>query len=456
MLNGWAARLARIAIFASLLVTPACCLQAISGNDFNDGGDAGLDAGGDAGARDSGIDAGIDAGVDAGFDAGSDGGDAGAPDAGGVCGPAADLTTYTSSVPVYFSRFAYSADMNGDGLLDLIMASFKPYGSPSDPDNTPFFVALGQPGGGLGPAQPYALGGGSSLAVGDLNGDGLPDVVAGGEDPAHFDTDAGSYVNVYLNDGDGGLIFNHSYAASGSPVAIGDVDGDGLADIVLGGLGSSEILYGTVGGHFTNPSNLPEVVIDFMGFMAVADLNGDGRADIVGDDLHGQHLVVLLSQGRDDFKVTTYPTPAIGQILVIPGPSGAPDLVLGEAGYADALDDVYSSGGVAVMTNAGDGTFAAPRVYTVPGGLALAIGDFNGDCIPDIATTGSSGCESGWPIAVLFGDGDGGYVGPELISAADPGPVALSLLGPVDHPQALATTDYCDAGVTIYGDSSRY
>src|SRR5262249_22014687 len=143
-------------------------------------------------------------------------------------------------------RSIVSGFVNGDGNPDLVVANtgsnnlFIFFGDaaghyPSVPNGA---VATG--------AMPYAL------AMADLNGDGILDIAAANSDS--------NDVTVLLGDGKGGFT-----QASGSPftagtdpeaIAIGDLDGDGIPDIVVGNFSSNNItvLKGSGGGKFT-PTN---------------------------------------------------------------------------------------------------------------------------------------------------------------------------------------------------------
>src|ERR1700722_16670579 len=151
----------RVLAVASALDLAACCLSSISGSDHNDAGEGPpqcASAGGNcilplscagtilsaydcnpernpAGGgcclanllEDAGPDAGQDAGADAGPDARAD---SGAPDSGfeidaGMCGPASGLTT-SATYPLSMGEYVTSADLNGDGLLDLVAGQFVP------------------------------------------------------------------------------------------------------------------------------------------------------------------------------------------------------------------------------------------------------------------------------------------------------------------------------------------
>jgi len=456
---------------ACLVVIPTCLCREVSelvGTDDGgqtalvdaglDAGDAGVDGGLDAGktAVDAGPDAGEDAGPDAGFDAGRDSGVPPFPDSGAVAcdHPISDLdasVTYPLGNGIWL--FASAADLNGDGLLDLI----EGWGGG-------FSVLFGLPDGGLSePTQHDFLT--DWWAVGDVNGDGRPDLVLSTIAPPYG-------LMVFLNDGRGGfpqtlLIPTPSVAAG---IAIGDLNGDGRADLLAntndgqnpddpkawfwevflqvadGGFAASGWL-GIAPGFGSAPSPWAQAVF--------SDLNGDGLPDLVTTTEDQAHVAVLLNQGDGGFETTLYQVPALGQIGLLPRAGRLPDIVVGESGFTDPVGQTAL--GIGVMANRGDGTFAEPVTYANPGGNVFAIGDFNGDCIPDIATPPNLGyCQAGWPISVLYGDADGGFSSPVYLTATGEGPSTIAVLGPVDNPRTIAVADYCGGVVTVYGDASQH
>lgn len=137
-----------------------------------------------------------------------------------------------------------AADVNGDGFPDLIVANC---GSGSNCDNSGTAgVLLNNGDGTFQPAKTYSSGYASSVAVGDVNGDGRPDLVLADicEDEA---CDAG--VNVLLGNGDGTFQAATSYSSGGRgsySVAVVDVNGDHKPDI--------EVSNGDACGSCTNGS----------------------------------------------------------------------------------------------------------------------------------------------------------------------------------------------------------
>jgi uncharacterized protein (DUF2141 family) len=143
----------------------------------------------------------------------------------GVFAPAADYATGVQPVAIK------AADLNGDGKLDLLTAN---YGAALSPGTQGLSVLLQTAGGTFAAPVHYTTGYRSTaLAVGDLDGDGKLDVAVAN---AGLPGDPGS-VSVFLQDPAtaGALLAPATYRGSWGPlgVAIGDMDGDGRPDLVL-------------------------------------------------------------------------------------------------------------------------------------------------------------------------------------------------------------------------------
>jgi hypothetical protein len=177
-------------------------------------------------------------------------------------------------------------DLNGDGALDAVLArpaqSSLLYQNKNDGSGT-FQPPTPLPGSGR-----VTL----SLALADLNGDSMTDIVLGNNDAAS---------QVYLNDGTG--VFT---APTDLPdgerltnaVALGDLNGDGALDIVLGNAGRSSQVYlnkndGT--GAFASPLNIAGTG-NIASRIALGDLNGDGAPDLVIGNFRNQRSKVYLNR----------------------------------------------------------------------------------------------------------------------------------------------------------------
>jgi hypothetical protein len=190
-------------------------------------------------------------------------------------------------------------------------------------------------------------------------------------------------------------------------VGVGDFNGDGIADLAVanGGTNSStdpgsvSILLGNGDGTFRAAVNYAAGEAPWS--VAVGDFNGDGHADLVVADFGRGHgslasgtLSVLLGNGDGTFQAAQTYAGAWGASVAVKDFNG------------DGILDLAVSGGlgVRVLLGNGDGTFQTTPISYIAGTgpWGLAVGDLNGDGLPDLAVadlTTSSG------VSILINDG---------------------------------------------------
>jgi hypothetical protein len=311
-------------------------------------------------------------------------------------------------------------------------------------------VLLGLDDGGLSAPMSYAADGGEATcaAVGDLNGDGLADIAA---------IEIGNVI-ILANDGDGGFATFMIPVPTGDGnglfgIGIGDLNGDGLPDVAISaGTGASGlgivVMINEGSFSFSAPTPIPSVTSGDGAFL-VADLNGDGLADLVANTSDGSQLAVLLNMADGGFSEVDYPTslPIRDTIASLPfGRAGAPDLVI-------------SGPEIVVLRNDGRGAFTLEQVSGAPGFPGFVVtGDFNADCIPDFAImSGGFDCGSGsTDVAIFDGLADGGFDEHD-IPPITIGPYWFAPLGPANAARAFGFGAACaGTGITVYGDASRH
>jgi hypothetical protein len=313
------------------------------------------------------------------------------------------------------------ADFNGDGHLDLAVANNV---SPAT-----LCVLLGNGDGTFGSAQNYpAASLSESVAVGDFNGDGIPDLVVVSYSYGQF---LGS-ARIFLGNGDGTFSHTGTLPAAGRSVAIGDINGDGHLDLAVAGDSGVSIWLGNGDGTFQAGPNYaagsePQAV-------AMSDFNSDGHLDlaVVNANFPSAGTVsVLLGKGDGTFQaapsylVGLYP---LSVAVADFNSDGIADLVLANQGVAP------NSGTVSVLLGNGDGTFHLAATFADGSGpRSVAVGDFNGDGKPDIVTTNfyqqairSGGRIIESDVRVLLGNGDGTFQHAEPFAAAS-GPWAVAV-----------------------------
>jgi hypothetical protein len=209
---------------------------------------------------------------------------------------------FTAQTPVTVGSRDLSiavGDFNRDGNLDVAVPFCGAVctggsGSPG------VDILLGDGHGGFG--SPSALTGipvtaePNTVAVGDFNGDGNPDLAVLDE--------TGGNVLIYLGDGHGGFTAGTPVALGGSGeqhLALGDFNGDGRQDLAVSNGGNVSVALGNGSGGFGTPANF---ALGGTGYgIAVGDFNGDGRPDLaVAIEGSGTGVSVLFGNGDGTFQ----------------------------------------------------------------------------------------------------------------------------------------------------------
>jgi VCBS repeat protein len=303
-------------------------------------------------------------------------------------------------------------------------------------------------------ATPSHPSNGCPVAAVDFNRDGRLDVATRG---------ASSGVQIWLGHGDGTFATPVSFDTGSRRLeAVGDLNGDGRPDLVLAGYAAHDYNVGIRYGNALGFSSEQRVAVampagdpsspTYVDHAGVADLNGDRRPDlIVGgfDELGENPVVTLLNRGRlgngqEAFTQTAYRgtgNNSDGFVAKDFNEDGIADLVITASG-------LQSPGDIRLGLGDGSGGFGAlTDIGGHSGGVRHpAIADFDRDGHRDIAF----GTASTQPFSVRFGLGNGSF-GPELYGNRGPATASLARINANHdgHPDVVAV-DTRLPGVIVY------
>ena len=346
------------------------------------------------------------------------------------------------------------ADLSGNGIMDAVVTSAL--------SNT-VSVLLGNGDGTFQAPRQYAVGSfiaggpdslaglpnfGRAVVIADLTGNGIPDIVVANHDSGD--------ISVLLGRGDGTFEPQRRFDATSGPfsIAVGDLTSNGIEDIVVqdsiaGPTGHIAVLLGRGDGTFQPEQLISEPGNDLDNPIAIADVNHDGVPDLIVGSTLVRGIQIFLGRGDGTFDPAAVVSGPYGDTIAVADLKGDnPDIIVPDL-QANVVS--YSLGN-------GDGTFGpVTSLFAGEAPIAVAVADMGSqitlpdgstilgppDGIPDliVAATGTTLIAASGPpqITILPGlvDAQGNFAGfgaPEVLASSK-------------SPQDIQTADLAGNGV---------
>jgi hypothetical protein len=301
------------------------------------------------------------------------------------------------------TRAPVLADLNADGKLDVIVVN-------ASVDS--LTLRFGDGFGNFGAATRLATGPTPrAVAVADLNTDGLPELVVA--------TSVGVSLFKGLSGGTFSQKFDFPVAGSPYDVVIGDATGDGRPDVVTANSSGNSvtILTGGPPGVGLSGASVTLATTSAATSVALGDVDGNGVPDIVAANLNSSVVSVFRGKPAGGFQPKVDYATAAGPMLVKMGDldnDGDLDLVTASP-FPGRLSTIYNNG-------AGAFTFHddLPIVNEVN---AFELADLDGDAVPDAAISAGASAD----VIVLRGSGFGTFFSPAPVTTGHGVPLGLTV-----------------------------
>jgi VCBS repeat-containing protein len=287
----------------------------------------------------------------------------------------------TGSYPISVT----SADVNGDGKFDLIIANVL---------SKTVSVLMNNGDGTFAAKIDYATGyDPCSVTSADVNGDGKFDTI--------FVNTGSNTVSVLKNSGDGTFVTRVDYSTGKSPysVVIADLNGDGKSDLIVANWFSNTVSVLKNNGDGTFVTKVDYETGSGPLSVTSADVNGDGKSDLIIAN-HTSNTVSVLKNNGDgtfvtkvDYETGSWPESVTSADVNVDGNS---DLIVANSG----------SDTVSVLKNSGDGTFVTKVDYATGSyPKSVTSEDVDGDGKSDLVVVNNDSHE----VSVLKNNGDGTF-----------------------------------------------
>jgi len=303
------------------------------------------------------------------------------------------------------------ADFNNDGNQD-VAATIR------GTNRLAIFLGAGN-GGFSGPAYTDPLVSGTApndVVAGDVNGDGIPDLVTANSTSTN--------VSVLIGNGNGTFQTSVEYTVGTLPLSVklADFDGDGFKDIVVANQQTNNVSVLKNNGDGTFGAKTDYNVGTSPFALATGDLNGDGFQDVAVANSATGNVTLLLGRGDGTFT--------LGNTLTVgTNPQSIVAADFNNDGKTDLATLNVASGTsstVSVLLSTGSGNFAPANTFSYTGNTAAQItaADFTGDGVLDLTITNTGGQN----VGILQGTGSGTFTLPgSAIGVGSQSPIGIAI-----------------------------